>query len=179
MQYIVTKSTLGTVLIAGTDRGVSSIQFGERAALIRQLKAAFPAADIMAGNAQFKRWVKAVLGSISKPDTNAAIPLDVQGTAFQQRVWQALRDIPPGEVASYSQIATRIGKPSATRAVARACATNPVAVVVPCHRVVRSNGQLGGFRWGLDRKEKLLEREKRRTDVSRAAAPRNFKTTKF
>jgi AraC family transcriptional regulator of adaptative response/methylated-DNA-[protein]-cysteine methyltransferase len=127
--------------------------------LERELRREFPKAIIQDGDSVFRRWLKSVVKQIEQPSRALDLPLDVRGTAFQQRVWQALRKIPRGQTASYAEVAARIGQPSASRAVARACATNPVAVVVPCHRVVRTDGGMSGYRWGVERKRKLLERE--------------------
>jgi AraC family transcriptional regulator of adaptative response/methylated-DNA-[protein]-cysteine methyltransferase len=114
---------------------------------------------LVAGDRAFERTVAQVVGSVESPHTASRLPLDLRGTAFQRRVWRALRGIPPGATASYTEIAKRIGAPKAVRAVAGACAANPVAVLIPCHRVVRAGGQLSGYRWGVARKGKLLERE--------------------
>ena len=108
----------------------------------------------------FDAWVGEIVGHLKHPAGRLDLPLDIRGTAFQQRVWQALREIPAGRTASYAEVAARIGQPSAVRAVGRACATNPVAVIVPCHRVVRTNGELSGYRWGVERKRQLLKRER-------------------
>jgi AraC family transcriptional regulator, regulatory protein of adaptative response / methylated-DNA-[protein]-cysteine methyltransferase len=160
IRYAVADCALGLVLVAGTARGICSVRFGDRqASLEQELHQDFPRASIEKGDDDFDRWVRAILDHIEEPGHSINLPLDIQGTAFQQRVWQALREIPPGQTASYSEVATRIGQPTAARAVARACGTNPVAVVVPCHRVVGTRGRLGGYRWGIERKQKLLKRE--------------------
>ena len=124
-----------------------------------ELRREFPAARIAGADAAFTAWAGAVLAQVADPARAAPLPLDIAGTAFQQRVWQALRDIPPGQTASYGDIAARIGQPGAVRAVARACAGNPVALLIPCHRVIRTDGTLSGYRWGVDRKRRLLEQE--------------------
>ncbi len=128
-------------------------------ALVRDLQDRFPNARLIGGNADFERVVARVVGLVEAPSLGLDLPLDVRGTAFQQRVWQALREIPAGSTASYTEIARRIGKPSAVRAVAQACASNAIAVAIPCHRVVRTDGTLSGYRWGVKRKRTLLQRE--------------------
>jgi AraC family transcriptional regulator, regulatory protein of adaptative response / methylated-DNA-[protein]-cysteine methyltransferase len=151
---------LGTILVAATERGVCSISLGDDAdTLLRELEDRFPRAQLRGAEPDFERWVAQVVGFVQQPSLGLDLPLDIQGTAFQQRVWQALRDIPAGSTASYTQIAERIGHPTAVRAVARACASNPLAVAIPCHRVVRTDGTLSGYRWGVERKRALLERE--------------------
>jgi AraC family transcriptional regulator of adaptative response/methylated-DNA-[protein]-cysteine methyltransferase len=127
--------------------------------LIEGLRARFPKARLVEGDRTFEVWIKAVVAHIEQPDGLLDLPLDVRGTVFQQRVWRALRDIPRGATASYAEIAARIGQPQAVRAVARACASNRLAVAVPCHRAVRSDGELAGYRWGVERKAELLRRE--------------------
>ena len=127
---------------------------------MRELQDRFPKALLVGGDERFERLVAEVVGLVEAPAQGLDLPLDVRGTAFQQRVWQALRAIPGGSTASYAEIAERIGRPKAVRAVARACATNPVAVAIPCHRVVRADGALSGYRWGIERKRALLERER-------------------
>ena len=155
------KSSLGVVLVAATEKGVCAIMLGDdRAALAQDLAGRFPQAAIIAGAGRFARLVANVVALIESPARSVQLPLDVRGTAFQERVWQALCRIPPGSTASYSDIARRIGAPRAVRGVARACADNPVAVAIPCHRVVRADGALAGYRWGLERKRVLLDREK-------------------
>lgn len=162
IRYAIAACPLGLVLVAGTARGLCAVRLGDdRAALEAEFRRDFPQASIEPdGDGALDAWVRAVVARIERPAQSAdPLPLDIRGTAFQQRVWQALRAIPPGETASYAEIAARIGRPSAARAVARACATNPAAIVVPCHRVVGKSGELTGYRWGLDRKRQLLERE--------------------
>ena len=127
--------------------------------MLRELQDRFPRAELIGGDADFETLVAQVVGLIEQPNIGIDLPLDVRGTAFQQRVWQALRQIPPGETASYAQIAQRIGSPKSVRAVAGACAANTLAVAIPCHRVVRSDGALSGYRWGVERKRELLLRE--------------------
>jgi AraC family transcriptional regulator of adaptative response/methylated-DNA-[protein]-cysteine methyltransferase len=160
IQYAVVRSPLGWALIAGTSRGICAIHLGnERAVLEQELRRTFGAATIQKGNSAFNGWVRAVVKHLGHSNDNTKMPLDIRGTAFQLRVWQALREIPPGQTATYSEIAARIGQPTAARAVARACAANRIAVVVPCHRVVRTDGSLSGYRWGVERKRELLKRE--------------------
>ena len=151
---------LGSILVAATDKGVCSIMFGDDPeSLVRDFQDRFSNARLIGGDAAFERLVAQVVGFIARPERGLDLPLHVQGTAFQQRVWQALRGIPAGSTASYAEIAQRIGEPKAVRAVAQACATNPVAVAIPCHRVVRRDGALSGYRWGVERKRALLDRE--------------------
>lgn len=155
--YAVSECSLGHLLIAWTDRGVCDVAFGDDAmSLERGLEARYPKAEIAPGQ---HVWVDDVVRVVERGAPAADIPLDIRGTAFQERVWQLLRSIPPGETRSYAEIATALGKPSAVRAVAQACAANRLAVLVPCHRVVRSDGALSGYRWGADRKVKLLRCE--------------------
>jgi AraC family transcriptional regulator, regulatory protein of adaptative response / methylated-DNA-[protein]-cysteine methyltransferase len=156
----IAQSYLGLVLIAATERGVCRIDIDDsRQKLLAALQESFPEADLQMGDAAFEQDVRQVLAFLERPQKGLALPLDIQGTAFQRRVWSALQEIPAGSTASYAQVAQRIGKPAASRAVASACAANKIAVAIPCHRVVRSDGGLGGYRWGLARKEALLERE--------------------
>lgn len=158
--YAVTETTLGPLLVAATEKGVCAVEFGASgASLESSLKRRFPRADLVTGDRSFGDLVAQVVRHVETPHEARGLPLDVQGTAFQERVWQALRAIPLGETASYRDIAQKIGEPRASRAVAMACASNPVAVVIPCHRVVRANGDLSGYRWGTRRKETLLSRE--------------------
>jgi AraC family transcriptional regulator of adaptative response/methylated-DNA-[protein]-cysteine methyltransferase len=152
--------SLGTVLVAATEKGVCAILLGDDAAtLLRDLVERFPLARLISGDRDFERTVAQVVSFVEAPRMGLDLPLDVRGTAFQQRVWQALRAIPPGSRASYREIAERIGAPKAVRAVAQACAANALAVAIPCHRVVRHDGGLSGYRWGVERKRALLERE--------------------
>ncbi len=153
---------LGKVLIAATGRGICAILFGNSPSdLLADLTERFPNAELEPTEAgsDFEQWVSQALAKIEAPETLADLPLDVSGTAFQEMVWRALRAIPAGSIASYADIAKEIGKPKATRAVAQACAANPTAVAIPCHRVVRADGALSGYRWGEARKRKLLEAE--------------------
>jgi AraC family transcriptional regulator, regulatory protein of adaptative response / methylated-DNA-[protein]-cysteine methyltransferase len=161
VNYTIAECGLGLVLVAATDRGICSVALGDSpAGLIDNLRAEFPQADIARDDTHLRMQVKTLLSLLAGQEPHTELPLDVQGTAFQKRVWEELRRIPYGQTASYGEIARRIGQPSATRAVARACATNPAALITPCHRVVRENGELGGYRWGVERKRQLLEKEK-------------------
>ena len=160
IRHAIAPCPLGLVLVAGTARGICAVSFGaSRAELRRTLAQDFPHARIEPGGRDFNAWVKAIVKQIQQPATRLDVPLDIRGTAFQQRVWGALREIPVGQTASYAEVAARIGRPQSARAVAGACATNPVAVFVPCHRVVHSDGTLSGYHWGRERKRELLRRE--------------------
>jgi AraC family transcriptional regulator of adaptative response/methylated-DNA-[protein]-cysteine methyltransferase len=160
IEFAIGESSLGAILVARSQRGVCAISLGDDPdALLRELQDRFPRAELIGGDAGFERLVAQVVGLIEQPNIGIDLPLDVRGTAFQQRVWQALRQIPSGETASYAQIAQRIGSPKSVRAVAGACAANTLAVAIPCHRVVRSDGALSGYRWGVERKSALLKRE--------------------
>ena len=160
IRFAIGQCSLGAILVARSDRGVCAISMGDDPnTLARDLQDRFPHANLVGGDAQFEQWVARVIGFVETPRLGLDLPLDVRGTAFQQRVWQALRAIPLGTTASYSDIAHRIGAPGATRAVAQACAANELAVAIPCHRVVRSDGSLSGYRWGVERKRALLARE--------------------
>ncbi|MFP4539065.1 MAG: bifunctional DNA-binding transcriptional regulator/O6-methylguanine-DNA methyltransferase Ada [Dichotomicrobium sp.] len=159
--YALADCALGRVLVAGTVRGICAVFFGDDDATLRvELQTRFPGAALFPADEAMAEWVAATVAYIEWPKGAYRLPLDIQGTAFQHKVWSALRDIPFGETATYSDIAERIAAPSATRAVANACGANPVAVAVPCHRVRRADGGLGGYRWGIARKQALLERER-------------------
>lgn len=160
--YALARCSLGELLVATTARGVCAIFLGDtQEALLAQLRAAFPAAELGAGGADFSALLAQVLALVEHPGlAHAPLPLDLRGTALQLRVWQALREIPPGTTLSYAELATRVGAPRAIRAVAGACAANLVAVAVPCHRALRGDASLAGYRWGLPRKAALLAREK-------------------
>lgn len=161
IQFALGQCALGALLVARSVRGLCAIALGEDPeALLRELQQRFPRAELIGGDAEFERWMAQVAGFVEAPRIGLDLPLDIQGTAFQQRVWEALRKIPPGRTASYAEIAAAIGQPNAARAVAAACAANPLAVAIPCHRVVRSDGGLSGYRWGVERKRALLERER-------------------
>jgi AraC family transcriptional regulator, regulatory protein of adaptative response / methylated-DNA-[protein]-cysteine methyltransferase len=158
IRYASGKCSLGAILAAVTDVRVCTILLGnDRAALIRDLEERFPRSRLVEGDGE--PWLAKVIACVEAPAVGLDVPLDPQGTAFQQRVWQALREIPAGATASYRDIALRIGEPSAARGVAQACAANAIAVAIPCHRVRRENGALSGYRWGVDRKRLLLDRE--------------------
>lgn len=160
IRFAAGQCSLGAILVAATAKGVCAIMLGDDAdRLVRDLQDRFPKARLIGGDKEFERTVGQVVGLVERPGTVADLPFDLRGTAFQQRVWQALRAIPSGTTATYSEVAKRIGKPHAVRAVAQACAANPAAVAIPCHRVVRRDGGLGGYRWGIERKRALLARE--------------------
>jgi AraC family transcriptional regulator of adaptative response/methylated-DNA-[protein]-cysteine methyltransferase len=164
IHFAVGECSLGSVLVAATDKGVCAITLGDDPdMLVRNLQDRFPKARLVGGDRAFEGLVARVVGLVEAPAMAIDLPLDVRGTAFQQRVWQALRKIPVGATASYADIARRIGTPTAVRAVAQACGANPVAIAIPCHRVVRHDGGLSGYRWGVERKRALLEREARRS----------------
>lgn len=160
IRFALGECALGSILVAATEKGVCAIALGDDpAALLRDLQDRFPKAQLIGGDKGFERLVAKVVGFVEAPGIGLDLPLDVRGTAFQQRVWQALREIPAGKTASYTEIAERIGRPKAVRAVAHACASNAIAVAIPCHRVVRNDGALAGYRWGIERKRDLLARE--------------------
>jgi AraC family transcriptional regulator of adaptative response/methylated-DNA-[protein]-cysteine methyltransferase len=163
VRFAVGTCSLGLCLVAASARGVCAIFFGDSAPALRaDLARRFPRARLVAGDPDFEATVTRVVACVETPRLGLDLPLDVRGTAFQHRVWRALRDIPAGTTATYSEIARRIGAPRAVRAVAGACAANPLAVAIPCHRVVRNDGELAGYRWGLPRKRALLARESRK-----------------
>jgi AraC family transcriptional regulator of adaptative response/methylated-DNA-[protein]-cysteine methyltransferase len=160
IHFAVGECSLGAVIVGATERGGCAILLGDHpAALIRNLQDRFPHAEFIGGDAAFENTVAAVVGLVEHPEVGLDLPLDIRGTAFQQRVWQALREIGVGRTATYAEIASRIGQPKAVRAVAQVCAANPIAVAIPCHRVVRTDGDLSGYRWGVERKRKLLKLE--------------------
>ncbi|WP_040786303.1 bifunctional DNA-binding transcriptional regulator/O6-methylguanine-DNA methyltransferase Ada [Massilia niastensis] len=160
IRFAVAQCSLGAILVAATGQGICAILIGdEPEPLVRDLQERFPRATLEGAEPDFERTVAQVIGFIEAPRLGLDLPLDVRGTAFQQRVWQALRDIPAGQTVSYAQLAERVGVRDGARAVAGACAANPVAVAIPCHRVVRTDGSLSGYRWGIERKRTLLERE--------------------
>lgn len=161
IRFAVGACSLGAILVAATGRGICAILIGaDPEALVQDLQDRFPKARLIGADGDFERLVAQVVGFVEAPRIGLDLPLDVRGTAFQQRVWEALRAIPAGETISYTELARRIGSPAAVRAVAGACAANPVAVAIPCHRVVRTDGGLSGYRWGIERKAALIEREK-------------------
>ena len=160
IRFAVGQCSLGAILVAASARGICAITLGDDPdALVRDLQDRFPRAELVGGDAAFEGIVAKVVGFVEAPRLGLDLPLDVRGTAFQQRVWQALRTIPVGATASYTEIAQRIGAPQSVRAVASACAANAIAVAIPCHRVVRTDGALSGYRWGVARKRALLDRE--------------------
>src|SRR5438093_1834666 len=159
--YTIAKSPLGKILVAATERGVSAVYLGDREnTMIAELREEYPRAEIAPATDSFQRWVREIVQRIEGKQPRLELPLDLQATAFQRRVWQELQRIPRGRTRTYSQVARSLGQPKAVRAVARACATNPVSIVVPCHRVIREDGALAGYRWGLSRKEQLLRKER-------------------
>lgn len=161
------KCSLGRILVATTPKGICAIALGDDSEqLFHDLTQRFPNADIVRDAARLKTSLERVVAFIDTPGSALDLPLDIRGTAFQNRVWRALQQVPSGQTVTYTEIAQRLGQPTAARAVAAACAANPVAVVVPCHRVVRSDGALSGYRWGVDRKRKLLEREAEAGDAA-------------
>lgn len=160
IRFAVGECSLGSILVAATDRGVCAIWLGDDPGqLAHELERRFPQARLIGGDAEFEGLVARVVGAVERPRLGVALPLDVRGTAFQLRVWQALQDIPAGATASYADVAAKIGAPRAVRAVAQACAANSLAVLIPCHRVVRTDGDVSGYRWGVERKRVLLARE--------------------
>lgn len=161
IEYTIAKSPLGKVLVAATERGVSAVYLGDaQNKLVAELHEEYPRAEISPATGSVRRWVREIVQRIEGKPAQVDLPLDLQATAFQRRVWQELQRIPRGATRTYSQVARALGRPKAVRAVARACATNPVSIVVPCHRVIREDGNLAGYRWGLTRKEQLLATER-------------------
>jgi AraC family transcriptional regulator of adaptative response/methylated-DNA-[protein]-cysteine methyltransferase len=162
IRFALGQCSLGAILVAATERGVCAISLGDEPdALLRELQDRFPKAELIGGDRDFERLVAKVVGLVEQPTKAAALPLDIRGTAFQQRVWKALARIPAGKTLSYSELAKRVGMPSAVRAVASACGANTLAVAIPCHRVLRNDGAISGYRWGVARKRALLDREAR------------------
>ena len=160
IRFAIGQCTLGAILVAASPRGVCAIALGDDPEqLAHDLQNRFPHARLIGAERDFEDWVARVVGFVEAPGSGLELPLDIRGTAFQQRVWQALRAIPPGTTLSYTELARRLGVPQSCRAVASACAANPLAVVIPCHRVVRNDGALAGYRWGIERKRALLDRE--------------------
>lgn len=159
-KFVTGECSLGAILVAGSEDGVSAILLGDDPGqLVRDIRQRFPGAALVRGDAELEQLLAKVVRFVEAPDQGLELPLDVRGTRFQERVWRALRAIPPGETASYTEIANRIGAPTSVRAVAQACGANTLAVAIPCHRVVRHDGALSGYRWGIERKRALLERE--------------------
>jgi AraC family transcriptional regulator of adaptative response/methylated-DNA-[protein]-cysteine methyltransferase len=171
IEFALGQCSLGELLVAATERGLCAILLGESAAALeRDLRQRFARARVRPGGPGFAQRLAQVVAFVEQPQLGLSLPLDVRGTAFQERVWQALQAIPAGSTQSYQQVAQALGSPRAVRAVARACAANPLAVAVPCHRVLRSDGGLSGYRWGVDRKRTLLARER---VAQRATRPEN------
>ena len=160
MRFAVGECSLGSILVAASDKGIAAILFGDDPeTLVHDLEDRFPKANLIGGDRAFEDVMAKVVGLVEAPEVGLALPLDVRGTAFQHRVWRALREIPVGTTATYREIAEKIGMPKAVRAVAAACAANKIAVAIPCHRVVRNDGSLSGYRWDVERKRRLLDRE--------------------
>ncbi len=160
IRFALGECSLGAILVAASEAGICAILLGDATeALLNDLQERFPKAELVGGDADFDAWVAQVVGLVEAPNIGLDLPLDIRGTAFQQRVWQALQAIPAGHTATYAQIAQQMGAPQAVRAVAGACAANALAVAIPCHRVVRSDGGLSGYRWGVERKRSLIARE--------------------
>lgn len=161
INYSITNCKLGKMLVAATEKGISAVTFGDdERVLVENLKTEYPKAEITADGASLKNYVESILQNLAGKQKRLVLPLDLEATAFQMTVWAELRKIPFGETVSYKQVAEKLGNAKAVRAVARACATNPLAIVTPCHRVVASNGSLSGYRWGIERKKAILENEK-------------------
>jgi AraC family transcriptional regulator of adaptative response/methylated-DNA-[protein]-cysteine methyltransferase len=160
IRFAIAQCSLGAILVASTDKGICAILMGDDPdALARDLQDRFPRAELVGAEPEYDRLVAQVIGFVEAPEIGLELPLDVRGTAFQQRVWQALREIPAGRTVTYSELAELVGAPRGARAVAGACAANAIAVAIPCHRVVRNDGSISGYRWGVERKQALLERE--------------------
>ena len=163
IRYAHRETSLGSILVAATDRGICLVEFVEKEEALSVLKAHFPSAELQEDATDWKEWVSEVVAQIDDPhrrqSNDTALPLDIRGTVFQEKVWRALTEIPSGKTLSYTQLAQSLGQPNAARAVARACASNRLAVLVPCHRVIRESGDLAGYKWGLERKQQLLEQE--------------------
>jgi AraC family transcriptional regulator of adaptative response/methylated-DNA-[protein]-cysteine methyltransferase len=161
IRFAVGECSLGAILVAATARGLCAVSLGDDPqALVEEVQQRFPKARLVGGDRKFEHWVARVVGFVESPRIELDLPLDIRGTAFQQRVWQALREVPPGHTVSYAQVARRIGAPAAVRAVAQACGANAIAVAIPCHRVIRHDGNLSGYRWGVERKRALLDKER-------------------
>jgi AraC family transcriptional regulator of adaptative response/methylated-DNA-[protein]-cysteine methyltransferase len=171
VRYVTVETPLGWALVAATERGICMTALGDdRDSLAAALRQRFPAAAVIAEDLGLRGWADRIVRFITAPGENLDLPLDIRGTAFQARVWRALQKIPLGKTASYSEIAAALGQPKAVRAVAQACAANKLALIVPCHRVIRGDGDLGGYRWGLERKRALLDRERAAGARDEAAA---------
>ena len=173
LKFAIGTCSLGTILVAATGKGVAAILLGDSAdRLLKDLQDRFPKAELTGGDAEFDGLVGRAIAAVEDPRLAAALPLDVRGTVFQHKVWSALRAIPAGATVSYTEVANRIGMPKAARAVAGACAANPLAVVIPCHRVVRTDGDVSGYRWGIARKRQLLDREAKTAQTQSQARPK-------
>jgi AraC family transcriptional regulator of adaptative response/methylated-DNA-[protein]-cysteine methyltransferase len=160
IRFALGECSLGSILVAISEKGICAISLGDDPeALARDLQDRFPQAELIGGDRELEQWIAQVISFVEAPALGLDLPLDIRGTAFQQRVWQALREIPAGQTVSYTGIAQHIGAPNAVRAVASACAANSLAVAIPCHRAIRSDGSLSGYRWGVERKAELLRRE--------------------
>ncbi|PXX98389.1 bifunctional DNA-binding transcriptional regulator/O6-methylguanine-DNA methyltransferase Ada [Halomonas sp. LBP4] len=171
IRFALGECALGSILVAASDEGICAISLGDDPdQLLHELQERFSAARLIPGDAGFDEWVARVVGFVEAPRLGLSLPLDIRGTAFQRRVWHALTEIPVGSTASYAEVAERIGAPQAVRAVARACAANTLAIAIPCHRVVRTDGTLSGYRWGVERKRALLEREAGHGEVASPGA---------
>jgi AraC family transcriptional regulator of adaptative response/methylated-DNA-[protein]-cysteine methyltransferase len=171
IRFVTVATPLGWALVAATKRGICMTALGDdRDGLAAALRQRFPLAELIAEDTGLKEWADRIVRFITAPEQNLDLPLDIRGTAFQARVWRALQKIPLGKTASYTEIAATLGQPKAVRAVAQACAANKLALIVPCHRVIRSDGSLGGYRWGLERKQALLARERAAVAPDEAAA---------
>lgn len=165
VRFAVGQCALGAILVAASERGICAIFMGDDPeVLIRDLRGRFPRAELAGGDVAFEEWVARVVGFVETPRLGLDLPLDIQGTAFQQRVWRAMREIPPGTTVTYAELAARLGLPKSARAVSGVCAANILAVAIPCHRVVRADGGLAGYRWGVERKQALIEREAGQAD---------------
>ncbi|GBQ21221.1 O6-methylguanine-DNA methyltransferase [Gluconacetobacter sacchari DSM 12717] len=161
LRFAIGACSLGAILVASSDKGIVAILLGDDPdQLARDLQDRFPRADLIGEDREYAQLVATVVGFMEAPGVGLGLPLDIRGTAFQQRVWNALREIPAGSTTTYTEIAHRIGVPASVRAVANACGANALAVAIPCHRVIRRDGALSGYRWGVERKERLIEREK-------------------
>lgn len=172
ISYTLADSPMGRLLVAATDRGLCAVSLGDDdAELVAALRKEYPRAELVADKRDLGRWVDAILSYLAGEPICPDLPLDLQATAFQWRVYEALRAIPPGSTRTYAEVAGTLGQPRASRAVGRSCATNPVALVIPCHRVVRGDGALGGYRWGLDRKQRLLALERESDATSPDSRP--------
>jgi AraC family transcriptional regulator of adaptative response/methylated-DNA-[protein]-cysteine methyltransferase len=168
IRFAVGECSLGSILVAASEQGICAIALGDDpSVLVQDLQDRFPRAELVGGDVRFEKLVAQVIGFVERPSSGLDLPFDVQGTVFQQRVWQLLCEISCGRTATYAEIAKRAGAPAAVRAVARAIAANKLAVAIPCHRVIRTDGSLSGYRWGVERKAALLERERAAANAER------------